>query len=192
MSKFSVYMTRNMRGYLKNKDGASAIEFAVLFLPFIMLVFAILELAIVFFITATMAHATNEVAREIRTGQFQMDSCSNGAAEFKTKICAKMYGLGRCTERLRIDVITDSNNNFADADLTPIPTDEDPANPGQPQMPPDVFQTTGPRDVVVVRANYFHKLAAPATITRLSNMPGNVRLLTSTTAFLNEPYPDPC
>jgi len=121
-----------------------------------------------------------------------MDSCSNGAAEFKTKICDKMYGVGRCTERLRIDVITDPGNNFANADLTPVPTEEDPDNPGQPQILPDVFQPTGPSDVVVVRANYFHKLAAPATITRLANMPGNTRLLTATTAFLNEPYPDPC
>jgi Flp pilus assembly protein TadG len=185
-------MRAKMRQYVANREGASAIEFAILFLPFIMLVFAILELAIVFFITATMTHATHEVAREIRTGQFQMDSCSNGAAEFKSKICDKMYGLGKCTQRLRIDVITDSNNNFADADLTPIPTEEDPANPGQPQMPADVFQTTGPQDVVVVRANYYHHLAAPATITRLANMPGNTRLLTATTAFLNEPYPDPC
>jgi len=56
MSKYSIYMARKLRGYLANRDGASAIEFAILFLPFIMLVFAILELAIVFFITATMTH----------------------------------------------------------------------------------------------------------------------------------------
>lgn len=192
MSKLNRLMPRILRRYLGNKEGASAIEFAILFLPFIMLVFAILELAIVFFLTAVMTHATHEVAREIRVGQFQMDSCTNGAAEFKQRICDKMYAVGKCTQRLRIDVITDSNNNFADADLTPIPTEEDPANPGQPQMPADVFQTTGPRDVVVVRANYYHHLAAPKTITQLANMPGNVRLLTATTAFLNEPYPDPC
>jgi len=62
---------RQIRRYLKNREGTAAIEFAILAIPFFMLLFAILELAIVFFINSTLTHSVSEASRQIRTGNFQ-------------------------------------------------------------------------------------------------------------------------
>ncbi len=183
-------MTRRYRKWLNkyknNNDGATAIEFAILAVPFMALLFSIVELAIVFFISSTLTYAMNEAARDIRTGEFQ--STCGTAETFKTAVCDNMSTLGNC-DNLRIDVVTSPSGTFQ-PNLLPPPTPiEDPDNPGTPLVPVDEYMSTGPRDVVVVRAQYYHKLAFPGKFTRLSNQPGNNRLITSSTAFRNEPFP---
>lgn len=172
--------------YKKDQEGATALEFAILAVPFFALLFSIVELAIVFFISSTLTYAMNEAARDVRTGEFQ-SSCG-GAAEFKTAVCNKMGSLGNCNN-LRIDVVSSPSGQFQPELLPPPPTIEDPANPGNPIKPPDTYAQTQARAVVVVRAQYYHKLSFPGQFTRLSNQPGNNRLLTSSTAFRNEPFP---
>lgn len=175
-----------LKTYRKDQDGATALEFAILAVPFFALLFSIVELAIVFFLSSTLTFAMNEAARDVRTGEFQ-SSCGN-AEEFKQAVCDKMGSLGNCAN-LRIDVVTSPNGRFQPDLLPTVPNVEDPDNPGNPQIPPDSYAQTQARSVVVVRAQYYHKLAFPGEFTRLSNQPGNNRLLTSSTAFRNEPFP---
>jgi len=87
---------RRMRRYLKNREGTAAIEFAILAIPFFMLLFAILELAIVFFINSTLNHSVSEASRQIRTGNFQ--SCGT-KEKFKELVCANMQGQVRAHRR---------------------------------------------------------------------------------------------
>ena len=54
-----------------NRDGATAIEFTVLALPFAALTFAILESCISFAAQEVLANATDDIARQIRTGQLK-------------------------------------------------------------------------------------------------------------------------
>jgi len=171
--------------FKKDKEGATALEFAILAVPFLALLFSIIELAVVFFLGSSLTHAMNESARDIRTGEFQ-GSCG-GAAEFKTAVCDKM-SIGSCGN-LRIDVVSSPSGRFVPDLLPPIVTDPDPSNPGQPQRPPDSYIQTQARSVVVVRAQYYHKLAFPGQFTRLANQPGNHRIITTSTAFRNEPFP---
>lgn len=174
----------------KNKDGATAVEFAILFVPFAMLMFAIIELGITFFITASVNHAMTASARQIRTGQFQQ-SCG-AATQFKALVCEKMSGLGDCQANLRLDVVTSPTGEYEPAMLPPTTTDPDPDDPDEPTIPPDNYIDTPPRAIVVVRAQYYHPLSLPGTYTRLANQPGNRRLITTTTAFRNEPFPSGC
>lgn len=173
------------RNFRRDEDGATAVEFTILLVPFSALIFAIIELGIVFFIQVTMAHALQSAAREIRTGQFQ--TAGGAAAEFKQVVCEKMAGLGSCSN-LRIDVVTSPTNRF-EADMLPPTQTSDPGNPdAPPPMPADEYTTTGPRVVAVVRAQYYHNLTFPGQYTRLANASGNVRILQSVTAFRTEPY----
>ncbi len=174
------FCLKTARRYRKNRDGATAIEFAILAIPFFSLIFAILELAIVFFISSTMAHALSEAGRQIRTGNFQ--ACGS-ADNFRDLVCTNMSGIGSCDTRLRIDVI--SGASFSAITLpAPDPNDPDPSA--------NVYANTGAGAPVVVRAQYYHKLALPTELTRLENIPGtNVRMLESITAFQNEPFPTP-
>lgn len=57
--------------FLKNRSGSTAIEFTALALPFSALVFAILESCISFAGQEVLANATDDLARQMRTGQLK-------------------------------------------------------------------------------------------------------------------------
>ncbi len=170
----------------KEEEGATAIEFAILAVPFLALLFSIFELAVVFFLSSTLTHAMNEAARDIRTGEFQ--ALCGDAAKFKEEVCKNMSSLGDCSN-LRIDVVTSPSGRFQPNLLPATPTTEDPLNPGNPQILADTYLNTQARAVVVVRAQYYHPLAFPGQYTRLSNQVGNRRVINASTAFRNEPFP---
>jgi Flp pilus assembly pilin Flp len=190
MPKFMRRLSMAARRFGPNKDGATAVEFAILAVPFMALLFSIIELAIVFFISSTVNHSMQETAREIRTGQFQ--ATCGGVDEFKQKVCDGMSGLGNCQANLRIDVVTSPTGRFLPNLLPPTPTTEDPSSPGEPQILPDTYVSTPAGAVVVVRAQYYHPLSIPGPLTRLANQPGNRRLISASTAFRNEPFPGGC
>lgn len=180
---------RRLRRYLKNREGTAAIEFAILAIPFFMLLFAILELAIVFFINSTLNHAVSEAGRQIRVGNFQ--SCGTQDS-FKQLVCANMRGLGNCDKRLRIDVVSDTD--FGSITM-PVPSDPPPADPSDPNaedIPNGDWVNTVASAPVVIRGLYYHKLVLPPQLTRLENLDGRgIRILGATTAFRNEPFPAP-
>lgn len=168
----------------KAQDGATAIEFALLAIPFFALLFAILELAIIFFISSTLSHAVSESGRQIRVGNFQ--NC--GQAAFKAAVCDRMSGVGNC-DRLRIDVV--SNQSFRTITLPDVgtPPNGQPGAPA-PAVPNGDYDESNAEDPVVVRGVYFHRLILPPALTLLENPKGSgLRKITSSTAFRNEPFP---
>lgn len=60
-----------LRGFRRNDSGSTAIEFTALAIPFSLLVFAILETCISFAGQEVLANATDDIARQIRTGQIK-------------------------------------------------------------------------------------------------------------------------
>jgi len=182
---------RQIRRYLKNREGTAAIEFAILAIPFFALLFAILELAVVFFINSTLNHAVSESGRQIRTGNFQ--ACGGTQAAFKELVCTKMRGLGNCEKRLRIDVISGSAFNSITLPIPPAPPEVDPADVNSTDdITNGDFVNTAASAPVVIRGLYYHKLVLPPQLTRLetTSLRGRgIRLLNSTTAFQNEPFP---
>ena len=193
MSRSKKLSMRRIRRYLQNKEGTAAIEFAILAIPFFMLIFAVLELAIVFFMTSNLNHALNEVGRQIRVGSF--NACSSKDA-FKEQVCEVMAGNGICREALRIDVV--SGDSFASIKLPP-PPGPDPENPDQEIDIDDNSiwddRSANPDVPIVIRGLYYHPLALPSKLSQLSNVEGqDIRILTAITAFKNEPFgtPDQC
>lgn len=188
------------RAFGKDEEGATAVEFAFLALPFIALIFAVIELAVVFFIDAALDHGTAQAGRLIRVGELQTEG---GQAQqldrFKNKICEEMTGLANCSQNLRVDIV--KANSFRTASLPPSSTTPPPPPPpGTPASPPpptppgppaSSLACSGPSEVVLLRAEIFHTLTLPRQITFLGNDPQgyNRRILTATTAFRNEPFP---
>ncbi len=60
---------RIFRHFIKNRDGVTAIEFALLAMPFFLLVCAIIETCIAFAAQELISNATDDVARQFRTGR---------------------------------------------------------------------------------------------------------------------------
>ncbi len=74
--------------FLRNRGGSTAIEFTLLALPFAALVFAILESCISFAAQQVMANVTDDIARQIRTGQLKPADINEGT--LKTMICNEL------------------------------------------------------------------------------------------------------
>jgi Flp pilus assembly protein TadG len=165
---------RTMRRLARKQDGTAAIEFGMVAAPFLLLVFAIIETALVFFAGQTLETAVADSARLIMTGQAQNQGFDQTA--FKNAVCAKIYGLFDCANGVKVDVKTYAS--FGAINLAP-PLDAD----GNFQNTMN-YQPGGPGDIVVVRLFY----QWPVFVTLLQNMAGNKRLLIATSTFRNEPY----
>jgi Flp pilus assembly protein TadG len=177
---------RRVHRFRRNTSGATAVEFALISLPFFTILFGIIELAVVFFISSTANHATSEAGRLVRVGRFQ--GCG-AQAEFKAIVCSKMAGLGNCSNNLRIDVLTDANFSTLTFEEVPEPEEADEDTGDVPPVANGVYQDTNGGDNVVVRTVYNYRLALPEFMTRLGNPKGSgVRQMMSMTAFRNEPF----
>ncbi|MBZ0217058.1 MAG: pilus assembly protein, partial [Fimbriimonadaceae bacterium] len=76
------------------ETGATAVEFAILAFPFLMLLLAVIEVGIVFFATQIMETGVEGAARLIRTGQAQQFS----QAQFKLEVCDRISALFDCNK----------------------------------------------------------------------------------------------
>jgi Flp pilus assembly protein TadG len=79
---------RSLRRFGRSRDGTTAIEFTLLAVPFSMLIFAILESCISFAAQEIMTNATDDVARQLRTGQLLKADVTQ--TSLKKAICDKM------------------------------------------------------------------------------------------------------
>ncbi|MCC7266816.1 MAG: pilus assembly protein [Caulobacteraceae bacterium] len=174
------------RRFRRAESGSTAVEFGLVALPFFLLVWAIIELGMVFFVDVTLDNAVGRMARQIRTGEFQSEG---GTAEtFKAAICSRMLWLqAGCASALKVDVRT--FELFEDVKDAP-PTTTDPAGGADPEFNEanSCFQPGGPTNIVLVRAFYEWTLYTPLLNSSLVNLGNNKRLLTSVTVFRNEPY----
>lgn len=167
--------------FARAEGGVTAIEFGLISLPFMLLTFAVLELALVFLVSITLDMAMQLSSRQIRTGAFQ--TSGGGQTNFKTLVCSNMGWLqSQCDSNMWLDVRTFSSfNGLANAPaLTPanVTTTNFCFSPGQPT------------DIVLVRAYFQWTLITPGLNNALANLGATQRLITSTTAFRNEPYND--
>jgi Flp pilus assembly protein TadG len=167
------------RRFVRSQDGATTVEFAMVVAPFLALVFAILETAIIFFAGQTLETANADSARLIMTGQAQSQGFSQ--AQFKNAVCAKIYGLFNCQGGLYIDVKT--YTSFANVNNAK-PVDAQ----GNLQTGSFGYQPGGPGDIVVVRMIYQWPVYVSLLGLNLSDSAGGKRVIMSTVAFRNEPY----
>jgi Flp pilus assembly protein TadG len=172
------FMPRIFRRFMRKDDGAAAIEFAMVAAPFIALVFAILETALVFFAGQVLETAAADSARLILTGQAQQSGLNE--TKFKEEVCNRVLGLFDCTGGIKVDVRT--YNSFAAASVSK-PID---AN-GNVTFTPS-YQPGSPGDIVVVRLLYEWPVYVSLMGLNLSDLSSGKRLIMATSAFRNEPY----
>jgi Flp pilus assembly protein TadG len=167
---------RWLRRFVRKEDGSSAVEFALISMPFMALIFAILETALVFFSGQALETAVADASRLILTGQAQTQGMSQ--TTFKDAVCARIFGLFDCQSGVYVDV-----KKFSSFTSVTMPTPVD--SQGNLQNSFD-YQPGGPGDIVVVRL--FYKWPIQVSMLGLANLSGQKRLLVATSAFRNEPY----
>ena len=167
-----------LRRFGADRGGATAVEFGLIAAPFLGLLFAILETALVFFAGQTIETAVSRAARLIRTGQAQQQNMS--AAEFKTEVCGFMASLFNCANELMVDVRTYAT--FGDIDLT------DPIDENGNLVQNFTYAPGAGGELVVVRAFYEWPIFVNILGRGMTNLANGSRLLASTAAFRNEPF----
>lgn len=170
---------RLLRRFSREKDGAQALEFALVAGPFFLMLFAVIEIAYMFFVTTALEDATADAARQIRTGELQLAGTAN-ATTLKNEICAKLSIAVQCDGRLDVDVRTFSNFSSANA--------PSPINGGVYDNSDLQEDFGGAGDIVVARAFYRWKVFVPQLGTGLADIGNGERLLIASQAFRNEPY----
>lgn len=177
----------HLRALGSNSSGASALEFALVAGPFLVLLFGILAVGLVYVVNMSLEKAVDQGARLIRTGEAQSQGFD--AARFKSEVCKYLIAPLSCSG-LKLDVR--SFSSFGGSNLT-NPLDSSGNLKSGFSYAPGVGG-----DIVIVRAFYEWDLLSKLPImpiwknlsvdTRLSNMPDGNRLLIATVAFRNEPF----
>ncbi len=147
--------------------------------PFFFMIFAVMEIGLVFVISSTLDNATLEASRLIRTGRADTENIS--AAAFKTALCANMSIFqGDCDDRAQIDVrVLPQFRNV---------TPPDPIADGA--MDPDTltYLPGDPGSLVLIRVWYSQPLITPFMSQALSRLDSGDAVISVATAFRNEPY----
>ncbi|MEH2504360.1 Flp pilus assembly protein TadG [Bradyrhizobium sp. AZCC 1578] len=172
-----------LRRFRHNRRGSAAVEFALVGPIFFAVLFAIIELALVFFASQILETVTQDSARLIMTGQAQNAKFTQ--SQFKDAVCAKLVVMFDCENGISIDV-----QNYPAFDIVDVsaPIVTDPKDGKKKFVPPNNYLPGGPGDIVMVRLFYKWPLFVTSLGFDISNIDGSKRLLTATAAFQNEPY----
>src|SRR3954470_14374160 len=170
--------TATVRRFVRGEQGLAAVEFGIVAAPFLALMFAIMETAVVFFASQTLETAVADSARLIMTGQAQTQNFTQ--TQFKTAVCARILGLFDCQNGIKIDVKTYSSFSTVS---TAKPLD------ANNNLQTNFSYTPGnPGDIVVVRLMYQWPIYVSLLGFNLADMAGGKRLIIATATFRNEPY----
>jgi Flp pilus assembly protein TadG len=91
-----------LRRLWRDAAGVSVIEFSLIALPFLVLLYGTFEAGFVYWASQELEHAAGYAARLVRTGQVQAGSLTQ--AQLTAQICGQTAVLVGCTTKLRLDV----------------------------------------------------------------------------------------
>ncbi len=173
--RYALAIARLMR--LRDEErGATAVEFALVALPFLFMVMSMLELAAVFLVYTTLDNAMANAARTIRTH----NSAPPSASAFITATCNNMGWLqSTCSSQLHVDIRTELT--FAN------PVAPDPMATGVFNPAALTYDLPLPGQIVLVRAFYEWPLILPIMDAALSKYNNGVAQIIATTTFVVEP-----
>jgi Flp pilus assembly protein TadG len=175
------------RAFFRCRKGATAVEFALVAAPFLALLVAIIQSALVFFASRVLDEVTEEASRNLMTGQAQQGGVSQSSF-LNNYICggtntsALVTALFTCAN---IMVNVQNYADFASADMT------DPTltfNPNGSVSNTWGYNTGNPGDIIVVQVIYQWPIVLGPLSMNLSNLSNGNRKLVSTAVFKSEPY----
>jgi Flp pilus assembly protein TadG len=176
------------RAFFRCRKGATAVEFALVAAPFLALLVAILQAALVFFASRVLDEVTEEASRNLMTGQAQQGGVSQ-ANFLNNNICG-----GTNTSALVSALFTCANimvnvQNYADFASANTSSPTLTFNPNGTVANTWSYNTGNPGDIIVVQLIYIWPIVLGPLSMNLStpNLNGN-RELVSTAVFKSEPY----
>jgi Flp pilus assembly protein TadG len=179
---------RRFARFLRDRSGSTAIEFAALAIPFALLVFAILESCISFAGQEVMANATDDVARQLRTGQIKPADIDE--TKLKKLICDQIDIMvaqncpGLMVDLRHYDTFADAAKaRFTVTDGDIVLTKDGAKDPKQFTVDPGLAGTRN-----MLRVFYKWPVMTDFMAKSMANLKGNATLHYASVTWQNEPF----
>ena len=179
------------RGWLRDRRGATAVEFAIIGAPFFFMIFAIVQLALYFMVQVTLDNATAIAARQLRTGQVVADGTGDttGQQAFLGAVCANMSWLStQCSSGSG----NSAKTQYLVVDVRPLGTYA--STPASPTLNAagnaaanTCYYSGSAGTAVEMRAYYRWQMISPVLMAGLQTFAGGIAELKSTEVFQVEP-----
>lgn len=167
--------------FARDRRGATAVEFALVSAPFIALLIASLQTALVYLAGQALETATEKAGRQLLTGQTQTQGQSQ--SQYLANVCQSLPSILPDCNNLMVDVQTYASFGLADPSTPTITFAKDGSVSNKWN-----FNPGGPGDIVVLRVMYlFPVVGGPLNFT-LANVGNGKHLLLASAVFKNEPY----
>ena len=163
------------------EKGSAAIEFAMVAPVLFLFLFGIIETGVIFFGSAMLQNATDDVARQIRTGAL---SGTLTQKQLTDKICPEVSGLissSDCSKNLNVDLR--SYTSFGASSYPSVTDASGLVDPAKLKIDP-----AADCSVVLLRSFYPWKILTPLMSTLLQNTTTGFFLFSSSSAFRTEPF----
>ena len=168
------------RAWLADRRGGAIIEFAMVVAPFVAVLLASFEIAILFFAQQGLETAAEASARAILTGQVQKAGTTQ--AQFKTLVCKQLPPMLSCAN-LMVDVRkADTFDTISTSN--PTITYDAKGNVNNSWN----FTPGGAGSIVILRLMYVWSTPVGPLSFNLSNLPNGQRLMVASAVFKSEPY----
>ena len=179
---FARWAGLRLRQFGRETRGATAVEFAVVGLPFLVLLLATLQLVIINLSSQALETFTEQNGRQIMVNLVQQQNLT--AAQYKAQLCAQLPSLFNCNN-FYVDVVSiaPSSTAFSSSNLS-LPALKFDANGNVTNT--WQFQPGSPGYIVVVRMLYQWSVFNLPLGLNLVNQTNGSRLLMATSVFKNE------
>jgi Flp pilus assembly protein TadG len=165
----------------RDVSAATAVEFAILVTPLVMLILASLQLSIIFYAGQVLQSGAMSASRSLMTGQTQQASLS--ASQYKTQyVCPTITFMFDCNN-VMVDV--QSGSSYSGLNTSPITLTYD-AN-GKVTNTFN-YSTGNPGDIIIMRVMYNWPVVGGGLLPGLANQNNGNHLLVATSVFKTEPY----
>ncbi|MDN5928632.1 MAG: pilus assembly protein [Hyphomicrobiales bacterium] len=167
--------------FIGNRKGSTAIEFTILAIPFALLVFAILESCVAFAAQQLLSNATDDIAREVRTGQ--LTTANLDETKLRDMFCGKMSIMvgSNCDAYVHFDL--ESYGSFADVAAVRTTVENGAlVTTGFKVLP------GGPLTINMLRVYYEWPVMTDLMTKLMSNLSNGRTLLFATATWQNEPF----
>lgn len=168
-------LVRLSRRYLLAQDGAAAVEFSLVLMPFLIVLLGTIEVMMAFFIANSIEAAMDLATREVRTGQMQ--AAGDPEQAFHDVLCDHVIAVD-CDD-IRFEIV--AGDSFGEVGAT------QPFWEGVGEGNGDV-DIGGSSSFIMVRAIYDYHFFTPLIGDLLSAEPGNTMPVRVTAVIRNEPF----
>jgi Flp pilus assembly protein TadG len=168
----------------KNEGGSTAIEFAMVSIPFFFLVFALFGFALYFFVMNSLDKGMDQSSRLLRTGQAQKANMTvNG---FKQSVCNLAGGWIICP---KVQVFVQKFPDWTSVAPTTCLNSNGSVNTNSASGTDQIAQYSGTASqIVIVTTCYKWEFAQKIPFLSLGNMSDGSLMMQTATAFRTEPY----